>query len=406
MVKDLYSTPCDLLPEALLAVRSKGLHFVSHEDEAFALLDHWRRREEIKQIQSSKKPSAMRTLPPFEEPSSIDEIIDLLRLHRKLQFFVNDYSTNAPQPQWVYDNSWEKDTLPITMSNDEKGRFLRALCRVYTITNLYTGAELDSTTGLIKNTQIMKSQPFMEDGWEGIDRNQRWDALTALHATLPPWELEEIACVCFYFDSRYEKLCQKIKSEDKLARRIFLSCRIRTMTSAEVEKFEWENGGTIDTVDMIDAETAKALSVPAVEYFFNGQFPWVDNADDLVECISLLNDSSMEFVSFGPDFLYRVLHADGLHRRQMLLRNVLFGVEEDHEFLGPQWYLGICDFRECDLGRPFIFPADRHYGRPYYEQYWSTLPSLERPSLGWKKLYLSPNRGLTWTLENPVIFGD
>lgn len=37
---------------------------------------------------------------------------------------------------------------------------------------------------------------------------------------------------------------------------------------------------------------------------------------------------------------------------------------------------------------PLIYPADRHAVRDFV-QLWSTLPLIERPNLGWKKVHLT-----------------
>ncbi|KAJ5392094.1 hypothetical protein N7509_007584 [Penicillium cosmopolitanum] len=125
IVMELYSESFSIA-EALLALRSKGLR--SHQEEVFALLNRWRRRDELKEVPSSPKSC----LPSFDEPYTLQETVNLIHLHRQLVFFLDDYSTNMRRPYWIFSpEDWQR-CLPIKMLNTEKGRFIRALCRLYT----------------------------------------------------------------------------------------------------------------------------------------------------------------------------------------------------------------------------------------------------------------------------------
>lgn len=117
---ELYSEPFSIA-EALLALRSKGLR--SHQEEVFALLNRWRRRDELKEVPSSPKSC----LPTFDEPYTLQETVNLIHLHRQLVFFLDDYSTNMRRPYWIFSpEDWQR-CLPIKMSNTEKGRFYQGL---------------------------------------------------------------------------------------------------------------------------------------------------------------------------------------------------------------------------------------------------------------------------------------
>jgi hypothetical protein len=90
-----------------------------------------------------------------------------------------------------------------------------------------------------------------------------------------------------------------------------------------------------------------------------------------LEIVSQLDPFNLYFdklTSIGPSFLYRVLHAERLLRRNMVMANARDPSELP--FMGKG--LGI------SLGYrfPFIYPADRHEA-PNFQRLWSTLPSFK-----------------------------
>ena len=79
------------LAEALTAVRSKGIQFTTRRESAIALLDTWRRRDEIRgSSQSHQLPYRL------DKPTHLEGIINLLHFQKVLQFFLEDYAANAP----------------------------------------------------------------------------------------------------------------------------------------------------------------------------------------------------------------------------------------------------------------------------------------------------------------------
>lgn len=83
------------LSEAITAVRSEGLSFHSHKEEAICLLDTWRRQKEIFSIASIKSNQSGALL-------SLDETIKVFRLYQELNYFLEDYAQNAPRPTWSH----------------------------------------------------------------------------------------------------------------------------------------------------------------------------------------------------------------------------------------------------------------------------------------------------------------
>ncbi|OQD77509.1 hypothetical protein PENDEC_c002G05185 [Penicillium decumbens] len=130
LVKQQYSGFLDLA-EALTAIRSKGVNFTFQRENAIALLDSWRRRDEIREQKNQTSSNRL------HEPSSLEELIKLFRLHKMLRFFLEDYSINAPRPPWIQPVQWENNILPLHLSFSEKRRFLRAMYRLQTLKNIF-----------------------------------------------------------------------------------------------------------------------------------------------------------------------------------------------------------------------------------------------------------------------------
>ncbi|KAJ5086602.1 hypothetical protein NUU61_007909 [Penicillium alfredii] len=128
LVKRQYNGFLDIA-EALTAIRSEGLHFTLQRENAISLLDQWRRRDELRELNQSSS----NRLP---EPAGLEEIIKLLHFHKILRFFLEDHSINAPRPPWIQPVQWEAQ-LPLCLSQSEKCRFLRALCRLQALTNIF-----------------------------------------------------------------------------------------------------------------------------------------------------------------------------------------------------------------------------------------------------------------------------
>lgn len=150
-----------LLPEAIAAIRSKGLDMENNAEKAIALLDIRRRAQEIGGRAS--------------EPASLDEIIELLHFHQEIHFFLEDYSQNAPRPAWIDPAQWPT-FLPLNLSNSEKRRFLRALCRLQT------------------HAYIFGTRENREDSIDGCSQTSynRW-MYTTLHPT-EAWRLFSEPC--------------------------------------------------------------------------------------------------------------------------------------------------------------------------------------------------------------------
>lgn len=328
-----------LLGDAIAAVRSRGLDFKHHREEAIALLDTWRRKEEIKGLTPG---SSSR----IDEPCSLEEIESLFYFHDLIRFFVNDYATNAPRPAWIEQHEWEQNILPIELSHTEDYRLSRAICRFQIHANIFGRIECQDEANREFNDWDHcedENSPFHsadEEAWR------------LFFGTMPPWESHEIGCVWAYFQTKFDPVYKEITAglQDLL------------------EKHADKESGLGERFEFLPPEVEP---------------PWwgdIESLDDL-ECPERF---SGPLAAMGPDFMYRMLRGTPLVRRDLIMAN---SIDWGDPFIG----MSLDDEERF----PLLYPADRHAVEDY-EQLWSTLPSFEQPNLGWKLNHLKPRSGDTF----------
>lgn len=84
------------LAEALATVRSKGHRCGLDDERVVYLLDLWRRRDDIRELRQVSPSQHRRQL---DEPTSLEEIIELLHLHKALCFLRTLLLTS--RPPWI-----------------------------------------------------------------------------------------------------------------------------------------------------------------------------------------------------------------------------------------------------------------------------------------------------------------
>jgi hypothetical protein len=318
LLKEQYGAILDL-SEAITAIRSKGLLLEHYEEQAIAVLDNWRRRGEIRQSSSTLTARVA-------QPDGLEEIIKLLHFHKKLHFFLEDYTINVPRPSWMDPAQWEQE-LPIKMSDTEKRRFMRALCRLQTHANILGPPE---------------DPPSPDPRWSRIGNSfENEQAYRLFFGAMPPWEYQEMGCVWSYLMTKYDPVIKKISTD------------LRDAMKDAPGQFFW---------DVLGDECPP----PAV----------IDTVEDLKN----IPGYTKNLTSFGPDFLYRVLHATKIPQRNMVIGNLTTG---NRPFIG----IGLVIW---DDRYPFTEPADRHDVRNF-EQFWSTLSPIDQPNMGWRELGLIPH---------------
>lgn len=145
-----------------------------------------------------------------------------------------------------------------------------------------------------------------------------------------PWEREEMGCVWSYLLTKYDPVHKEISD---------------SLSNCGVHCF-WHL-----------PEDQRPNSVV------------IESVDDL----KLLPRCTDTLVSIGPRFLYRVLHANTLLRRNMVITNAS---------MDPDTWIGLNLSVSADDMFPFLYPADLcNVGS--FDELWSVLPSLEQPNLGW-----------------------
>ncbi|KAJ5366762.1 hypothetical protein N7541_000703 [Penicillium brevicompactum] len=335
-----------LLGEALLAIRSRGLLFSRHKEKAIALLDTWRRKEEIKERASTN-------LKRIDVVDSLQETFDLFRFYKQLEFFLADYAKHAPRPPWIQENDWEISTTPLELSHTEKHRFLRAMCRLQTHGHIFGPAETIPQHG---NWRIEKND------WEEGPRNdysahiaKGVEAYRLFFGAMPPWEYSEIGCIWSYLRPKFQPFYGDI---------------IESMREI-VEKYPSSEPGAPYEFCFVRQDV-----LPPMNFHVE--------ALDTLPGVFRSEEQTGSMVEIGPDFLYRVIHADFLSRRAMILTNVGSKLTT---FIGID-VLPMFDIHQEAIV-PLISPADK-YSVVNYEELWSSLPPTETPNKAWRKDHITP----------------
>ncbi|KAK9609075.1 hypothetical protein V6Z94_008495 [Aspergillus fumigatus] len=180
---------------AIAAVRSRGLYAVKPSNRAkiIALLDSRRRSEEIRRLGLSSWPFP-------DEPADVEETIQLLHLHEKATFLLDDYRRTAARPAWIELEKWKNEILPHTLSRIEQRRFLRAFYRMQIYGNIFGDIELPLGADDVEEEnewfEMWGSQtPTFTDG-------EIW---RLFFAPLAPWEVEEFMCFWRHCYQRWEE---------------------------------------------------------------------------------------------------------------------------------------------------------------------------------------------------------
>ncbi|KAI9035765.1 uncharacterized protein KD926_002915 [Aspergillus affinis] len=358
VVERQYDESLDLV-EALTAIRSKGMHFlyqeIANQDEkVIFLLDVWRRRKEIRRLSQSSSN-------PLIEPDSLEETIKLLHFHKMLCFLLEDFSINAGRPSWIQPAEWENEHLPLQLSPLEKRRFLRAMCRLQTLQNIFGNfvcclnyKNCDTCPDDSKNWLWGRFNPEND----AIDfyavKKQAYDLF---YGTMPLWEHEEMGNVFYYLISKTDEIAKDIADDLQ---------QFSKNTSCEYfgDSFHQPNKSPL-------------------WYYY-----WDILPEKLPAGVCQINIGGL--AALGPEFLYRILHMDRLSRRDLVCLNTRDSWPE------PFIRIGLRVSSEF----PFIDPADQ-LEAPNFEQFWSTLSPLEQPNVGWKNAWLQPqNQG--YNLENSM----
>lgn len=336
-----------LLGEGILAIRSRGLVFADREEDAIALLDTWRRKDEIKQAAST-------SLKRIDVVDNVQESLALFRFHSQLEFFLADYATNAPRPEWITETDWASCFIPMSFSHTEKYRFLRAMCRLQTLANIFGTPETTPKPGLRKQN----TNNWVKYGYGDYHArcNRMREVYRLFFGTMPPWEYSEMGCIWSYLLPKFRPFYDDILE----SLREFL-----------------KNTPSTEPCINDDFHFIAHDALPPIS-------PYISTVSNLESWVREDGGGTESLLEIGPDFLYRVLHTTFLPRRDMILTNI------------QEWSEALIGDRVRDIIEPseeaivpLIEPADKH-SNENYEELWSSLPSTETPNKAWKKSHILP----------------
>lgn len=325
--------------EAVAAIRSTGLGMKKNKEKAIALMDDWRRRQE--------------TATKVKRSLCITEIKELYEFHKEVLFFLDDFQIHAEGPPWISNEDWAQKHTPIRLTDNETRCFVTGLCRLVIHANIFG-----------KNEDAKDFVPSADDNdWEEV--TGAVDAWRLFFGTMPPWEYEEMGCVWSHLITRWEVVlfnayvAQKdiIEGYETSAKEdnIELSINddhLRDVGGNPFRKFTWEEFDMPPADVICLGETMIGFTRECV---YNGHF----------------------FASFGPRFLFRVMHAKPLVRHKMLLSNVNPNIF--HPWIGYDAELS----REVRF--PLVYPAEK-YNVGSLDELWSTTSATEEPGSIWRRI--------------------
>ncbi|KAJ5728802.1 uncharacterized protein N7483_003310 [Penicillium malachiteum] len=209
------------------------------------------------------------------------------------------------------------------------------------------------------------------------------EAYRLFYGAMPPWEHEEMGSIWGYLISKYVPISEEVGKSMR--------------NFAKEHRSQWQDF-------TIFVSLPRDVASPPL-----GRLGFEDERD--IDDFPSKLDS---LVAIGPEFLYRVIHATPLQRRNLVVGNATGGGHGLNDtFIGPNMDVG------HDDKLPWTVPADRHAIRDF-EQFWSTLPPIERPNLAWKRSKIiqhDPGVNLTdavdldpsfdtWTMPGVEFMGD
>ena len=197
------------LAEPVAAVRSEGLHadVPANKPKIIALLD--RRRRHLELGLSRKDPMA-------GAPGTIDESIKLLQLYSKLDAILQAYCHHAPCPPWMDQATWRTRCLPLQLTETERARIVRSLCRMQTFYN-FVGAR-EWTSEWEQEMHSMTLSPSMtppilrktSTWYRNFTSNEVWNLF---FGTMPPWEVEEFGSLWTFIRDQYRGMFEEVARE-------------------------------------------------------------------------------------------------------------------------------------------------------------------------------------------------
>ncbi|KAJ5080949.1 hypothetical protein N7456_013659 [Penicillium angulare] len=326
--------------DAVVAIRTRGLYIQHYKQEAIAMLDAWRRNEEIKALNLTP---SIRT----DILKNIEEVMELFHLAKILGFFLADYAKTLPRPEWIDQDKWATEMIPIELSDTEKYRLTRAFCRLQIMSNVF--GHVDALSKETPESWVIPRNEWPTLGIYEPYLDFRQDAYLLFWGVVPLWEYDEMGCLVAYMRRKISSFYKEIRDG------------IHDLIERNVPKGTWGREWFETLPEEFNLPYTRLSSVENLE-----------DMDSYTDCL----------ISMGPTFVYRFLQASPLLKRDLFLANV------DSTLFEP--YIGEINPFHFDWEKsPLLYPADR-FAVPNYVEVWEKLPIVEQPSPGWKKLQWDP----------------
>lgn len=220
------------LADPIAAVDSEGLHaeVEANKPDIIALLDRRRRHSRPERL--------------LPEATSVQ----LLQLYEKLSRVMRACYAQAPRTMDVDPETWSK-RLDARLSGVEKGRILRALCRLQVYCNIFGAREWVEP---LDSADMMQGHRGSTTWHRHFTIDEMW---SLFFRTMPPWEVEEFGSVWTFVRQQYQDLFAGIAREFPRNSQQWRDLRPATMPMDPSELYASENPGTSCHPFAISAKT-------------------------------------------------------------------------------------------------------------------------------------------------------
>nr|XP_001389569.2 hypothetical protein ANI_1_3094014 [Aspergillus niger CBS 513.88] len=334
------------MADAIAAIRSRGLYASeqSNKEKIIALLDA--RNYNHKSPRPDTSPAQL-----LDEPANIQETVQLLHLHNQAIFFLENFCKTIRRPVWMDETRWEREIIPLALTETEQRRIIRAFYRLQIYGNIF---------GSIERTVDAEHTSEDNDWQEKQDVFSGGEMWRLFFGHMAPWEVEEFSCLWEHCCYRYESILREVS--DSL----------------------------VQTGCMFFDELPEDQRPPPG--------CWYTDCDDFEDPM----DKRESLASKGPALLCKVLREEEfLARRDLVLVNV-------RSFRLYFYDFGIwprpTDTNEMELFYPadkFNFGTDRNGLREFLK----TLPPFERPNLAWERIWLRDDLNFAQLFYDMYEFG-
>ncbi|RLM00346.1 hypothetical protein CFD26_108396 [Aspergillus turcosus] len=298
------------LEEPVMAIQSAGLYA---EDSA--------NKQRIIEVLDRQRIS--RSIPSKLDPS---DSIDLLHLHRTFQTLLDTFCSHAKRSSQV-EPLERQHTPPLRLSPTEKGRILRALCRLQTYCNVFGVREWTEPADDLSIPSMSKRRS--STWYKNFTIHEMW---RLCFGSMAPWEVEEFGSVWVLMRNEYKRMFDEIRQEFPRT-----DSRWRALRPASLPADPWE------------------------------LYP--SSSDDV-------NDYSIYFnhlVLLGPTFLHKVLSQKSQEDRWRLL--ACNAISSKSSFMDT--------VRVVRGPSPELWSAEK-YGNDDTLEGLRTMPAIDQPNPGWK----------------------